>query len=115
MYYYTPSKPKFQLSRGSKMVKRISPNTDFFDGRTKPQQPKQIAAYREARATDGLLGQRVISQTSPLYAQPQDREDRPTAKEYYDVPRTSWLRGNGEGYLCFDHSSKAMKGGRQAP
>src|SRR3954453_23463280 len=112
MYYYTPSKPKFQLSRGSKMVKRISPNTDFFDGRTKPAQPKQIAAYREARPTDGLLGQRVIDQTSPLYAQPQDREDRPTAKEFYDVPVNSWLRGDGTKYPCFDSTSKRLKGGR---
>ena len=95
------------------MAKRISPNTDFFDGRTKPKQPKQIAAYGEARATDGLLGQGVIDQTSPLYAQPQDREDRPSAKEFYDVPESSWLRSNGEGYRCFDHSSKRLnKGGR---
>ena len=87
-------------------MKRISPTTDFFDGRTKPKQPKQNLAYREARPGDGLLGQRVIDQTSPLYAQPQDREDRPTADEFYDVPESSWLRGNGENYACFDHSKK---------
>ena len=89
------------------MAKRISPDTDFFDGRSKPRQPKQNPAYSQGR--DGLLGQRVIDQTSPLYAQPQDREDRPTANEFYDVPVNSWLRGDGTKYSCFDPTAKRLK------
>ena len=88
------------------MAKKIPLNTEFYSGRTKPKQPKQNLAYGEARPGDGLLGQRVIDQTSPLYAQPQDREDRPTADEFYDVPVNSWLRSDGTKYSCFDHSKK---------
>ena len=95
------------------MAKKIPLNTEFYSGRTKPKQPKQNLAYGEARASDGLLGDRVIDQTSPLYCQPQAAEDRPSGKDFNDVPVNSWLRSDGTKYRCFDSTAKRLnKGGR---
>src|SRR3954452_355393 len=90
------------------MGKTIPLNTDFFDGRTKPRQPKQNPAYGEARASDGLLGDRVIDQTGPLYCQPQAAEDRPSGNNFNDVPVGSWLRGDGTKYPAFDSTAKRL-------
>ena len=88
---------------------KIPLNTEFYSGRTKPRQPQQSPVYSEGR--DGLLGQKVTSQTSPLYGQPQAAEDRPSGS-LGDVKPGSWLNGQGERYSCFDPTSKRLKGGR---